>query len=96
MQGPVYVAGTSTWIRLDKVYPAAVFPSLARRCGEMIRDRRMLSHRTVLGEIRMGNDELVMWANKHGSVLAARTGATDARAAGMARDRPSLRPQRLR
>ena len=50
----------------------------------------MLSHRTVLDEIRMGNDELVMWANKHRSVFVAHTGATDARAAGIARDHPSL------
>ena len=90
MQSPVYVVDTSTWIHLDKVYPASVFPSLARRCEEMIRGRRMLSHRTVLDEIRMGNDELVMWADQHRRAFVARTGATDARAAGIARDHPSL------
>lgn len=38
----------------------------------------------------MGIDELVMWADKHRSAFVPRTGATDARAAGVARDHPSL------
>ncbi len=43
MQSPVYVVGTSTWIHLNKVYPASVFPSLALRCEEMIRSADALA-----------------------------------------------------
>lgn len=90
MQRSVYVVDTSAWIRLAKVYPAVVFPSLGHRCEELILDQRMVSPRPVLDEIRRGNDELVVWANDHRNVFVADTDATDARATRIAHDHPSL------
>lgn len=65
MQRTVYVVDTSTWIHMVKLYPDDVFPSLVRRCEDLIRDRRVRSPRTVLDEIKAGNDAVVAWANEH-------------------------------
>lgn len=90
MPRPVYIADTSMWITLVKFYPASVFPSLVRRSEAMIKDRRILSPRQVLDEIRRGNDEVIAWADEHKSAFLPDTGATAAHATKIAHKHPFL------
>lgn len=90
MPRPVYIADTSTWITLVRFYPASVFPSLVRRFGAVIKDRRILSPLQVLDEIRRGNDEVVAWADEHKSAFRSNTSATVAHATKIARKYPFL------
>ena len=90
MQRTVYVVDTSTWIRMVKLYPNDVFPGLARRCEELIRDRRMLSPNTVLDEIEAGNDAVVAWANDHIKAFVPNTGPTITRMENILHDYPFL------
>lgn len=64
----VYCVDTSSLIRL-KVFPVTIFPGVWRNVDQLVAQERLISPDQVLEEIRVQDDEILEWANRHSAVF---------------------------
>lgn len=60
----VYVIDTSSIIDLFRLYPSDVFPKLWEKLDELIKKKRLISHKFVLQELSKKSDTAYKWADK--------------------------------
>lgn len=58
----VYVIDTSSIIDLFRLYPSDVFPKLWGKLDELIKEKRLISHKFVLQELSKKSDTAYKWA----------------------------------
>jgi len=64
-----YVVDTSALIDLKNQYPESVFPGLWERFNEMCDQKKIVSPREVLREIKKGDDDLLEWSEKYPEIF---------------------------
>lgn len=61
----LYIVDTSEWINLFRLYPKTIFFGLWENIEDLISNKRIISPKIVLDEIKKGYDDLEEWCKKH-------------------------------